>query len=254
MDLTLPAAKRCAVVAPFDEPDGRWFRVVRGRRRPCVVSRGSQCLLPMAANTLGVGTVEWKTGEKLGRHAAALAGVELAAAGAGARRLRLTQFDEQIRGLPDVTEPAFISHVAGLEVVVEDERARVDVTDGIDSRSDFTTVTVLHCVNDSRESMVARWSMDEGAGSVALDSAKVGWAGPPARAESVELVYQDEPFLAPTPPGGVPPSAARREVTPLSSLGWVVWGSVNDGPRQMIGLLDYKSGRAAWDIRPVESA
>lgn len=86
-----------------------------------------------------------------------------------------------------------------------------------------------------------------------MDSASIGWAGPPARAESVELVYQGGPFIAPVPEGGVPPSAAKREVSPLSPLGWVVWGTVNDGPRQMIGLLDYHSGRAAWDIRPVEA-
>ena len=97
-------------------------------------------------------------------------------------------------------------------------------------------------------------SAELGTRSAALDSAKVGWAGPPARAESVELVYQDGPFPAPTPPGGVAPSAGKETVTPLSSLGWVVWGSVNDGPRQMVGLLDYRTGRAAWDIRPVETS
>lgn len=54
---------------------------------------------------------------------------------------------------------------------------RLDVTDGTDSHSDFITVRVLRCINDSRESLVARWSMDEGSGSVALDSAAGIWNG-----------------------------------------------------------------------------
>ena len=106
---------------------------------------------------------------------------------------------------------------------------------------------LYHVVKESR-------SAELGTASAALESAKVGWAGPPARAETVELVYQDGPFTAPTPTGGTRPTSAKREVTPLSSLGWVVWGRVGDGPRQMIGLLDYQSGRAAWDIRPVEGS
>ena len=56
-------------------------------------------------------------------------------------------------------------------------RFRLDVTDGTDSRSDFTVVTVLPCINDSRDSLVGRWSMEEGSGSVALDSAAGLWNG-----------------------------------------------------------------------------
>ncbi len=56
-------------------------------------------------------------------------------------------------------------------------RFRLDVTDGTDSRSDFTVVTVLPCINDSRESLVARWSMEEGSGNITLDSASGLWNG-----------------------------------------------------------------------------
>jgi hypothetical protein len=33
-------------------------------------------------------------------------------------------------------------------------------------------------------------------------------------------------------------------------LAWVVEGQMGDGPRQMIGLLDYKSGDLIWKLRP----
>ncbi|QDV06763.1 Quinoprotein glucose dehydrogenase B precursor [Planctomycetes bacterium Poly30] len=56
-------------------------------------------------------------------------------------------------------------------------RFRLDVTDGTDSRSDFTVVTVLPCIHDVQESLVARWSMEEGSGLVALDRAAGLWNG-----------------------------------------------------------------------------
>lgn len=43
-------------------------------------------------------------------------------------------------------------------------------------------------------------------------------------------------------------------VEPTSRLSWVVWGRVLGGPRQMIGQLDYRTGFAVWDIRPVGAA
>lgn len=84
--------------------------------------------------------------------------------------------------------------------------------------------------------------------------ARNAWAGPPAVAEDVELVYMDGPFDVPVPPGGTSPPDERRRAEPLSRLGWVVYGSVRGGPRQMIGLLDYASGRVAWNIRPLAPA
>jgi hypothetical protein len=77
------------------------------------------------------------------------------------------------------------------------------------------------------------------------------WAGPPAKASSVRLVYVEGPFTVPVPPGGTPPAPGRRVARPRSPLAWVVTGSVRDGPPQMIGLLDYPTGRASWDIRPL---
>jgi hypothetical protein len=88
-----------------------------------------------------------------------------------------------------------------------------------------------------------------GSHDAALATARTVWAGPPAVAQDVDLVYQDGAFTVPVPPGGTVPPAARREARPASRLGWVVEGSVRGGPRQMIGLLDYRSGKVVWDIR-----
>jgi hypothetical protein len=55
----------------------------------------------------------------------------------------------------------------------------------------------------------------------------------------------------PVPEGGVAPAPERATATPLSPLGWVVRGRVCGGPQQPIGVLDYPTGRVAWNIRPV---
>lgn len=90
-----------------------------------------------------------------------------------------------------------------------------------------------------------------GSESAARQEASDLWAGPPAKASSVRLVYVEGPFTVPVPPGGTAPAPGRRVARPGSPLSWVVTGSVRDGPPQMIGLLDYRSGRTAWDIRPL---
>jgi hypothetical protein len=88
----------------------------------------------------------------------------------------------------------------------------------------------------------------------ALQTARQVWAGPPALAQSVDLVYMDGPFAVPVPEGGLSPPPGRRTAVPASRLGWVVEGTTFDGRsprgvRQMIGLLDYRSGQVTWDIR-----
>lgn len=98
-----------------------------------------------------------------------------------------------------------------------------------------------------------------GTGDAALATAHKVWAGPPAVAQSVQLVYMGGPFRAPVPRGGVMPAPARLVVHPASELGWVVEGAVFVGRRrvpgrQMIGLLDYASGRVAWSIAPPSGA
>jgi hypothetical protein len=103
---------------------------------------------------------------------------------------------------------------------------------------------VYHAVRLSRG---ARLGTDDSA----LERARERWAGPPAVAESVRLVYMDGPFVVPVPEGGVEPAPERRTAVPLSRLGWVVRGPVRVGPAQVIGVLDYASGRVAWDIRPL---
>jgi hypothetical protein len=106
-----------------------------------------------------------------------------------------------------------------------------------------------------------RLSRGAGLGSdgAALETARKVWAGPPAVAQSVRLVYMDGPFEVPVPEGGLAPAPGKRVATPASRLGWVVEGAVFEGrvrrgERQMIGMLDYASGRVTWDITPFPAA
>lgn len=102
---------------------------------------------------------------------------------------------------------------------------------------------VYHAIRLSRDARL-------GSAGPALDRARDVWAGTPV-AESVELVYADGPFVVPVPEGGTRPAAGSRTAEPLSRLGWVVRGRVRNGPLQMIGLLDYPTGRVAWNVRPL---
>ena len=85
----------------------------------------------MAEHALGVGPVERETGEELGRHAPAPAGVVVPARPAGARALRPAQLGEELRVAPHLGEPAGRAHVAGQELVVDGEGAGVDVADRV---------------------------------------------------------------------------------------------------------------------------
>ena len=80
----------------------------------------------------------------------------------------------------------------------------------------------------------------------AIDRARTVWASRP-KAESVDLRYLDGPFTVPVPAGGaVPRNPVAR---PRDRFAWVVEGQVGDGPPQMIGLLDYRSGAVVWKLR-----
>lgn len=104
-----------------------------------------------------------------------------------------------------------------------------------------------HFIIDAvRESRGARLGDD----SLALQHAQRLWARPSGRAEGVELTWLAGPFTVPVPAGGARPQLERRRAEPRSPFGWVVWGHVRGGERQMIGLLDYASGEVVWDIRP----
>ena len=102
---------------------------------------------------------------------------------------------------------------------------------------------VYHAVRLSRGARL-------GSEDAALTRARDVWASRPG-ADSVDLVYMDGPFRVPVPEGGVAPAPERATATPLSPLGWVVRGRVCGGPPQAIGVLDYPTGRVAWNIRPV---
>jgi hypothetical protein len=90
-----------------------------------------------------------------------------------------------------------------------------------------------------------------GTADAAMQQASQVWAGAPAVAGDVSLRTLPPEWTVPVPAGAVTPVAARRVATPDDRLNWVVSGPVKGGPPQVIGLLDYRTGRVEWDIRPV---
>ncbi len=93
-----------------------------------------------------------------------------------------------------------------------------------------------------------------GTSDAAMQQASQVWAGPPAVAGGVSLKMIPVGWAVPVPAGGARPIPTRREATPEADLNWVVTGRVGTGPDQIIGLLDYRSGRVEWDIRPLAGA
>lgn len=93
-----------------------------------------------------------------------------------------------------------------------------------------------------------------GTGDAAMLQASQVWAGPPAVATHVALKAIPSPWQVPVAAGGTAPIAVRDQARPADELNWVVTGRVRGGPEQVIGLLDYRTGRVQWDIRPVGGA
>lgn len=104
------------------------------------------------------------------------------------------------------------------------------------------------------ESVTASRNPRLGTADAALQEASQIWAGQPAVADDVSLKAIPSPWRIPVPQGGTAPAAGRGVVAPADQLQWVVEGSVEGGPDQVIGLLDYRTGRVSWDIRPLEGA
>jgi hypothetical protein len=115
-------------------------------------------------------------------------------------------------------------------------------TDGVLGRPDKGWEFLIDAVTQSRDARL-------GSSTSAGERAREVWAGGSVRAESVRLTWMDGPFTVPVPGGGTPPAAGNAVATPRSSLGWTVIGRVRGGDRQMIGLLDYRSGRVVWNMR-----
>ena len=86
----------------------------------------------MPEHALRIRSIEGQTGEELGSHAAAAAGVERTAGAAGAGVGGFSQRGEQLGGAPDGGEPAGLVDGAGLELVVQHERAGVHIADRVD--------------------------------------------------------------------------------------------------------------------------
>jgi hypothetical protein len=80
----------------------------------------------------------------------------------------------------------------------------------------------------------------------ALATAKRVWR----RAQSVELVYLERPVTLPEPVG-IDTSHRPGVVRPRSRLTWFVTGRIGNAPPQLIGLIDYASGRIIFDLRRI---
>lgn len=109
------------------------------------------------------------------------------------------------------------------------------------ARPDRGWIFLYDSVRLSRD---ARLGEQEGAEERAL----AYWGGS-VRARSVRLAWVQSPLTVPVAAGGVAVPETRRTVRLPEPLVWVVTGSVDRRPRQVIGLLDLSSGAAVWDIR-----
>ncbi|MBJ7365415.1 MAG: hypothetical protein JHC53_02260 [Thermoleophilia bacterium] len=104
------------------------------------------------------------------------------------------------------------------------------------------------------ESVTASRNPRLGTPDVAMQEAAQLWAGSPAVAADVSLKSLPSPWTVPVPGGGAHSRTGHDVVAPADPLQWVVRGNVNGGPDQIIGLLDYRTGRVVWDIRPLATA
>lgn len=105
-----------------------------------------------------------------------------------------------------------------------------------------------------KEAVTASRNPRLGTADAAMQQASQVWAGSPAVAAGVSLKSVPSEWEVPVPQGAAQPLPARRVATPGNELNWVVSGRVKGGPEQVIGLLDYRTGRVEWDIRPVAGA
>lgn len=125
---------------------------------------------------------------------------------------------------------------------------------GVNGRPDKGWQFLWQAVTHSRTAQL-------GSAQSATQRARDAWAGArprqgsrpaarsTARASDVRLVWTDGPFEVPVTADGVRPAPANAVAHPRGPFAWMVYGSMRGGPRQMIGMLDYDSGRVLWDIR-----
>lgn len=93
-----------------------------------------------------------------------------------------------------------------------------------------------------------------GTPDAARQAADEVWAGAPAVVVGVTLKTLPSPWTVPVPPGGAGPRGEWRMGRTSDALNWVGSGRVNGGVEQVIGVLDYRTGRVEWDIRPITVA
>ncbi|MFN8108970.1 MAG: hypothetical protein U0Y82_03875 [Thermoleophilia bacterium] len=101
-----------------------------------------------------------------------------------------------------------------------------------------------------RTSRGARLGSPDSALEVARDQV---WTGSSGRAVAVRLRWTRGRFTLTFPAAAEVPASGRVVVRPMSAFSWVVEGRVQRGPRQVIGVLDYRTGQVVWDVRRARS-
>ncbi|HRC08064.1 MAG TPA: hypothetical protein PLV41_07605 [Miltoncostaeales bacterium] len=67
--------------------------------------------------------------------------------------------------------------------------------------------------------------------------------------DSLELVYVEQPFMTiPVPTGGLRRPVDERTVHTNARFIWFVRGHIGARPRQIVGLINFQTGRVVWDI------
>lgn len=69
------------------------------------------------------------------------------------------------------------------------------------------------------------------------------------RIDSLELVYMDDPIVTiPVPVGGLRRPVSDRIVHTNARFIWFVRGRIGARPEQVVGLINFQTGRVVWDI------
>ena len=90
----------------------------------------------MATDALRVGSIEGKTREEFGGHAASLTRVVATARSACAGGFGFAKRSEERTLAPDLGEATVIENIACAEFLVENERARINIAEWIDEAND----------------------------------------------------------------------------------------------------------------------
>ncbi len=69
------------------------------------------------------------------------------------------------------------------------------------------------------------------------------------RVDSLQLVYVEQPIVTiPVPIGGLRRAVAERTLRTNARFVWFVRGRIGVRPEQIVGLINFQTGRVVWDI------